>query len=137
MHGRREVRAPDRLARGLARLDRRRVDLEAELAQRSAIASARRSRSRAGVEQALAQERAAVVDPVAEHVQVLVRAVDRRDLGGRHHAHPVDGAGGQRLVDAVDRVVVGQREQLDTRAAAAFSTTWAAGRTPSECSEWD
>ncbi len=77
-----------------------------------------------------------MVDPVAEHVQVLVGPVDGGDLGGGHHAHAVQRAGGERLVDAVDGVVVGQRQQLDARAAA-FSTTWAAGNSPSECSEWD
>ena len=53
-----------------------------------------------------------MVDPVAEHVQVLVVAVNRRDLGGGDHPDPVHGARGERLVDAVDGVVVGQRKQL-------------------------
>jgi hypothetical protein len=56
-----------------------------------------------------------VVDPVAEHVEVLVGAVHRRDLRGGHHAHAVEGAGGQRLVHAVDRVVVGQRQEAHAR----------------------
>jgi hypothetical protein len=68
---------------------------------------------RASVEQALAEQRAPVVDPVAEDVQVLVVAVDRGDLRRGYHADPVHGAGGEGLVHAVDRVVVGQREQLD------------------------
>ena len=53
-----------------------------------------------------------MVDPVAEHVQVLEWPVDRRDLRGRDHAHAVQSARGQRLVDAVHGVVVGQRQQL-------------------------
>jgi hypothetical protein len=111
-HGGRQVRAPDRLAGRLARLDRGWVDLEAELAQparhrvRAALAVG------AGVEQTLAQQGAAVVDAVAEHVQVLVLPVDRRDLGGGHDTHAVDRAGGEGLVDPVHGVVVGQREQL-------------------------
>ena len=32
-----------------------------------------------------------------------------------HHPHAVHGAGGERLVHAVDGVVVGEREQLDPR----------------------
>jgi hypothetical protein len=56
-----------------------------------------------------------MIDSVPEDVQVLVLTVDRLDLGGRHHADAVTGARGQRLVNAVDRVVVGQREQLDAR----------------------
>jgi hypothetical protein len=56
-----------------------------------------------------------VVDAVAEHVEVLVGSVDRRDLGGGHHAHAVEGPGGQGLVHARDRVVVGEREQLHAR----------------------
>ena len=52
-----------------------------------------------------------MVDPVAEHVQVLVLAVDRGDLGGGHHPHAVERAGRQRLVHAVHGVVVGERQQ--------------------------
>ncbi len=113
-HSGRQVRPPHRLARRLPRLDRRRVDLEAELAEPVRHRVGAPLAVGARVQQALAQQRAAVVDPVAEHVQVLVLAVDRRDLRGRHHADAVDGAGGERLVDAVDGVVVGQGEQLDT-----------------------
>ena len=56
-----------------------------------------------------------MVDPVAEDMQVLEVPVDRRDLGCRHHAHAVDRARRERLVDAVDGVVVGQREQVYAR----------------------
>jgi hypothetical protein len=53
-----------------------------------------------------------VVDAVAEDVQVVAVPVERGDLGRGDDAHAVLAAGGERLVDAVDRVVVGQREQL-------------------------
>jgi hypothetical protein len=48
-------------------------------------------------------------------VQVLVLAVDARQLGGAGQAEAVLVRGGERLGDAGDRVVVGQREQLDAR----------------------
>ena len=54
-----------------------------------------------------------VVDRVAEDVEVLVIGVERRELGRRDEADAVHARRGQRLVDAVDGVVVGQREQLD------------------------
>ena len=108
----RQVRPPDRLAGRLARLDRRGVDFEAELAEtvRHRVGAAFAVRAR--VEQPLAEQGAAVVDPVAEHMQVLVLAVNGRNLRGRNHPDAVHGAGCERLVHAVDRVVVGQREQL-------------------------
>ena len=112
--GRSQVRAADRLARRLACLDRSRVHLEAELAKPVRHRVGPALAVRACVEQALAQQAAAVVDPVAEHVQVLVLAVHGRDLCGRDDADSVHGAGGERLVHAVDRVVVGEREQLHT-----------------------
>ncbi len=111
----REMRPPDRLARCLARVDRSRVDLEAELAKAVRHRVGAALTVRAGVEQPLAQQSAAVVDPVAEHVQVLVLAIDGRDLGGRDDPHAMHGAGRECLVDAVDRVVVGQRKQLHAR----------------------
>ena len=61
---------------------------------------------RTRVEQAFAQQCAAVVDAVAEHVQVLVLAVDSRDLGGRDDPDAVHGTGRERLVDTVDGVVI-------------------------------
>ncbi len=114
-HRRREMRPPHGLPLRLPRLDRRRVDLEAELpeAVRHRVGAALTVGARVG--EPLAEQGAPVVDPIPEDVQVLVLAVDRRDLRGRHHANAVDGARGQRLVDAVDRVVIGQREQLDAR----------------------
>ena len=56
-----------------------------------------------------------MVDPVAEHVKVLVAAVDGGDLRGGDHGHAVLDTGAQRLVDAVHGVVVREREQLDAR----------------------
>ena len=58
-----------------------------------------------------------VVDAVAEDVEVLVVAVDGRQLGGGDDADRAAGRvrGRQRLGDAVDRVVVAEREQLDAR----------------------
>ena len=111
-HGRGQVRAAHRLSLLLARLDRGGVDLEAQLAQPRGHRVGAPPAVRARVEQALGQQRAAVVDPVAEHVKVLVGAVDRRDLRGRHHPDAVQRSGGQRLVDTVDGVVVGQGKQL-------------------------
>ena len=53
------------------------------------------------------------IELVAEDVQVLVLAVHARELGRGGQADAVLAGGGERLVDAGDRVVVGQREQLD------------------------
>jgi hypothetical protein len=100
------MRTPHRLPRGLARLDRSRVDLEAELAKPLRHRVGPPLAVGARVEQALAEEGAAVVDPVAEHVQVLVLAVNSGDLRRGNHANAVHGAGGERLVDSVHRVVV-------------------------------
>ena len=89
--------------------------------------------------QPLGHDGAGVVDAVAEDVQF---AGDRRagvhggDLDRGHDAHAVALAGGDRLGDAADGVVVGQREQLHA-GAAARSTTSAAGRAPSEWVECD
>ena len=61
------------------------------------------------------QARVGRVELVAEDVQVLVLAVDARELGGAGQADAVLARGGERLGHAGDRVVVGQREQLDAR----------------------
>ena len=53
------------------------------------------------------------IELVAEDVQVLVLAVDARELGGGREADAVLARRGLRLRDAGDRVVVGQRQQLD------------------------
>jgi hypothetical protein len=100
------VGPPHGLPGSLARVDKGGVNLESELAQllRHRVGTALAVGAR--IEQALAEQGAAVVDPVAEHVQVLVVAVNGRDLGGRDDPHAVHGSGGQRLVNPVDRVVV-------------------------------
>ena len=56
-----------------------------------------------------------MVDEITEHVQVAFAPPDRRDLDGGHdpHAHLLRRLEG--LLDAADRVVVGQRQQLDPR----------------------
>ena len=106
-----EMRAADRLARRLAGVDRRRIDLEAELAEARGHGVGAALAIEARVEQALAEQLRAVVDAIAEHVQVLVLTVDRGDLGGRHHLHAVERPGRQRLVHPVHGVVVGERQQ--------------------------
>ena len=114
-HGGRQMRPADRLPGRLARLDRRGVDRVPERPQplRHRVGAALAVRP--GVLQPLAEQRAAVVDPVAEHMQVLVLPVDRRDLGCRHDPHAMNGTGGKRLVDPIDGVVIGKREQLHAR----------------------
>ena len=114
-HGVGEVRAPDRLA-GLAAGDQRGVvELEAELAQpaghrldpaRAVAAEVLEGRDQVGVGD---------VELVAEDVQVLVAAVHGRELGGGGVAQAQLAGAGGRLGDAVDGVVVGQREQLHPR----------------------
>ena len=114
-HGGGEMRPADRLAGGLARLDRSRVDREPERAQLVRHRIGTTLTVGASVLEAVAQKRAAVVDPVAEHMQVLVLPVHGRDLRGGHDPHTVNGAGSERLIDPVDRVVIGEREQLNPR----------------------
>ncbi len=58
---------------------------------------------------------AAVVDAVAEDVQVLPLAVDRRELRRRDQAETASRRRLERLVDAVHRVMVGEREQRHAR----------------------
>ena len=112
-HGAGEVGAADRLARRAARRERRVVDRVAVAPQELRHPLGASLAVGARVEQALEQPRVVVVDPVAEHVQVLVGPVDRRDLGRRQQADAGCGRGRERLVDPVDGVVVGEREQLD------------------------
>ena len=57
-----------------------------------------------------------MVEPVAEEMEVLPVVVERRELDRRDHAEAVSRARLQRLVDAVHRVMVGQRQQLHPRA---------------------
>jgi hypothetical protein len=61
------------------------------------------------------QRNRTVVDEVAEDVEVLEVPVDRRELHRRHEAEAKSSARLQRLVDAVHRVMVGERQQLHPR----------------------
>ena len=112
-HRRRQVGTAHGLAGGLARLDRLRVDLVAQLVELRAHPLRAALAVGAGVAQPLEQHGVVVVDPVAQHVKVLVVVVDRGDLGGGHDGDRLLGAGAQGLVDTIHRVVVGQRHQLD------------------------
>ncbi len=109
----REVRAADRLAGVAALREHRVVHLPAELLQLRAHSLRAQLAVRARVAQPLCEHRVVMVDPVAEDVQVLVAAEHRGDLGGGDDRHAVLGAGRDRLVDAVDGVVVREGEQLD------------------------
>ena len=114
-HGVGEVRAADRLAGLAARLERRVVELEAELAQAVGhLADPPRAVAAEVVQRGL-ELLVGVVELVAEDVQVLVRAVDGGQLGGGRERDAVLGGGGARLGHAVDRVVVGQRDELGAR----------------------
>ena len=79
-----------------------------------------------------------MVEQVAADVEVLALAVERRDLGGRDDGDAVEVVGDvQRLGDAVDRVVVGQREQLDAGRVRRRARPRAGGSAPSLAVEWD
>jgi hypothetical protein len=65
--------------------------------------------------QRLEQARGAVVEQVAEEVEVLPVVVERGELDGGNHAEAVSRARLERLVDAVHRVMVGQRQQPHAR----------------------
>jgi hypothetical protein len=66
---------------------------------------------RAPPDEELRQGGIAGIDPVAEDVEVLAERVDGRQLDGRHEPDRVLGGGGARFGDAVDRVVVGERQE--------------------------
>ena len=111
-----EVRAAQRQAGVPALGERAVVELEPELAQAVRHRLHAPAAVLAEVRERVAQRRVAVVELVAEHVQVLVLAVDRRELGRGRQAHAPLRRRGQRLGHAVDGVVVGQRQQLDAAA---------------------
>ena len=103
-----EVRTADRRAL-------RQVELQPTVAQRLGHADgAGRPVGLEGGERAEQGDRP-VVDEVAEDVQVLEVPVDRRELDRRHEAEAKSRARLQRLVDAVHRVMVGERQQLHAR----------------------
>ena len=86
----------------------RQVELQAAVAQRLGHADrARRAVGAEGAERA-EQGHGPVADAVAEDMEVLEVAVDRRELNRRHDAEATSRARLQRLVDAVHRVMVGE-----------------------------
>ena len=87
--------------------------------------------------QRLEQARGVVVDEVAEHVEVLAVAVERGELDGGDHAEAVSRARLQRLVDAVHRVMVGERQQLHARVGGGRDHIARGGSAPSEHVECD
>jgi hypothetical protein len=91
------------------------VELQTAVAQRLGHADgARRAVGTEGGE-GTEERDGPVVDEVAEDVQVLDVAVDRRELDRRHEAEATSRARLHRLVDAVHRVMVGERQQLHSR----------------------
>ena len=100
---------------GWARLQRRVVELEAELAQPVRHLADPPRAVAAEVVQDRLQVLVGVVELVAEDVQVLVLAVDGGQLGGRAEGDASSLGGLARLGHAVDRVVVGQRHKFGAR----------------------
>ena len=92
-------------------------DLELEPARAQGVGHAPAAGGPIGTElgQRLEQARGAVVEQVAEEVEVLPVAVERRELDRGDHAEAVSRARLERLVDAVHRVMVGERQQLHPR----------------------
>jgi hypothetical protein len=111
-HGIGQVGAADRLAGPPARLQGRVVQLEAQLAQAVGHVGDPAGAVAAEVVQRGLEVLVGVVELVAEDVQILVRAVDGRELGGGREGDAVLGGGLARLGHAVDRVVVRQRDEL-------------------------
>jgi hypothetical protein len=103
-----EVRTADRRAL-------RQVELQATVAQRLGHANGAGRAVGAEGRQRPEQGDRPVVDEVAEDVQVVEVAVDRRELDRRHDAEAKSRARLQRLVDAVHRVMVTERQQLHAR----------------------
>ena len=108
----RQVRAPERVARRAASPQLAVVELEAGLAQPIGHRQHSPLAVRAQVFEGRAERGIAVVDQVAQDVQLLVGLVHRGQLRRRHHLDARLGSRRQRLLDARDRVVVGQRQQL-------------------------
>jgi hypothetical protein len=90
----------------------RQVELQAAFAQPLGHADGARGAIGAEGGQGAEQRDGAVVDEVAEDVQVVDVAPDRRELDRRHEAEAKSRARLQRLVDAVHRVMVAERQQL-------------------------
>jgi hypothetical protein len=103
-----EVRTPDRGAL-------RQRKFEPARTQRLGHADgARRAVGAVGGE-GVAEDGRAVIDEVAEDVQVVPVGIERGELHRGDDAETASQARLQRLVDAVHRVMVGQRQQLDAR----------------------
>jgi hypothetical protein len=110
-----EVRAADRRARRAAGVKRRAVDMQAARLERVRhLVRARRAVGTARP-QRLPQLGVLVVDEVPAQVQVPAVGVEHAQLHGGDDPDAVHRPGGQRLVDAVHRIMVGEREQLDAR----------------------
>ncbi len=115
--------AADRLAGGDARVELLFIELEAELLERGG--HAQRALLAVGEEfgEPRSEHGACVVDAVAEDVQFAGdrrTLVDGRDLDRGHDPHAIALTRGDRLGDAADRVVVGQRQQLHARVRGAL-----------------
>jgi hypothetical protein len=103
-----EVRPADRRAL-------RQVELQTTVAQRLGHADGTGRPVGAEGGQRTEQRDGSVVDEVAEDVEVLEVPVGGRELDRRHEAEAKSSARLHRLVDAVHRVMVGERKQLDAR----------------------
>jgi hypothetical protein len=103
-----EVRSADRRAL-------RQVELQATVAQRLGHADGAGRPVGAEGGQRPEQRDSPVIDEVAEDVEVLEVPVDRRELDRRNDAEAKSSARLHRLVDAVHRVMVGERKQLHAR----------------------
>jgi hypothetical protein len=110
-----EVGAPDRLARLCAGRQHGLVELELELTQGVGHCPGSPQALRPIAVEPGPEVRVLRVEPVAEDVEILGAPVERRDLDpGDEPDAPTLGFGCG-LGDAVDRVMVGEREQLDAR----------------------
>ena len=92
-------------------------EVELEAARAQGVGHPAPARGPIGTElgQRLEQARGAVVEHVAEEVEVLPAAVQSGELDGADHAEAMSRARLERLVDAVHRVMVGERQQLHAR----------------------
>ena len=109
------MRPAQRLPGRLARPQLGAVERDAELLEPVGHRPDAAAAVGAEVGERLAQHRVVVAQLVAADVEVLELAGDRRQLGGRRAAQAVLARGRQRLADAVDRVVVGERHGLQAR----------------------
>ena len=129
-----EVRPPERQARRLARAQLAAVEPEAELLQPVRHRPDPAPAVGAEVGQRRAQLRVVVAQLVAAHVQVLELA--RRRSTARppgEQRRPCSRAARERLADAVDRVVVGQRHESDSCRRGVRRRRRRAASAPSEC----